>query len=192
MKKLIRMMAMSLICVFLLGVLSPSLAVAQSPYQIEQQCLAKIVQCNYVVESLGETRLGPRANVSEAVTNLSLGIVTYELSWSQTTSISDELGGSASFQATSGFITAAIRASYSHTWTSSKTESSSISITIPPATTSWVARATVQQQVTGKLIASYPDGTREVHGTFWAPVVTPKPDDPKSGLVVCSSQDPGC
>ncbi|AXE24812.1 hypothetical protein C0216_16365 [Streptomyces globosus] len=107
-------------------------------------------KCTFNSPKLGEAYLGEFRQVSNSLYNCSTSDATQSMTWDDTVGATDSLGVSVTAGGNiAGLVDLSVTASYSHSWSSSHSESSSLNMTVKPGEVGWISRAQVMQKVTG-------------------------------------------
>ena len=96
------------------------------------------------------TYIGPSHQVGSTVYNCASRTNSESIGWSETTSSSNSVGVEieASYKFSEVFE-ASISTSYSHTWTTSHSDSQTDTVNVPSKYTGWIMRGTSKQEATG-------------------------------------------
>ncbi|MFG3495914.1 hypothetical protein [Streptomyces sp. NPDC047928] len=136
----------------LLGVAASPAAAAEQPtrQELTADCASGLGKCTFNSPKLGEAYLGEFRQVSDSLFNCSSSAVTQTMSWDDTVGATDSLGVSVTAGGKiAGLIDLSVTANYSRSWSSSHSESSSLTMTVRPGEVGWISRAQVMQRVTG-------------------------------------------
>ncbi|GGY92631.1 hypothetical protein GCM10010343_17150 [Streptomyces avidinii] len=88
--------------------------------------------------------------MSNSLFNCSTSDSTQSMTWDDTVGSTDSLGVSVTAGGKiAGIVDLSVTASYSHSWSSSHSESSSLNMTVKPGEVGWISRAQVMQRVSG-------------------------------------------
>ncbi|WP_331737899.1 hypothetical protein [Streptomyces sp. NBC_01276] len=113
-------------------------------------CASGEGKCTFNSPRLEEAYLGEFRQVSNSLFNCSTSDATQAMTWDDTVGSTDSLGVSVTAGGKiAGIVDLSITASYSHSWSSSHSESSSLNMTVKPGEVGWISRAQVMQKVSG-------------------------------------------
>lgn len=125
--------------------------------------------------------------VSTPVANCDRRPVDAWINWSQTKTNSDSVGGSITGSADILEIyKVAIEVNYNHTWTTSQTSGSAVTVHIPQGNIGYVTKATAMSRVTGTWELHFANRFYGHYYWYTAPVTIEGPDttQPNSGIVL--------
>lgn len=146
--------------------------------QIMADCASGVGKCTFNDPKIGKAFLGNQRRVSDELHNCSSSDATQTLSWSDTVGSSDSAGVTISAGGKiAGIIDVSVQASYSHTWSSSHSETSSLTVTVKPGEIGWVSRAQAMQNISGTWQTHY-DSPKAGHYYWYLPdtVTGPAPN----------------
>ncbi|MFI1801880.1 hypothetical protein ACH427_31705 [Streptomyces sp. NPDC020379] len=146
--------------------------------QIMADCASGVGKCTFNDPKIGKAFLGNQRRVSDELHNCSSSDATQTLSWSDTVGSSDSAGVTISAGGKiAGIIDVSVQASYSHTWSSSHSETSSLTVTVKPGEVGWVSRAQAMQNISGTWQTHY-DSPKAGHYYWYLPdtVTGPAPN----------------
>ncbi|MFE1311896.1 hypothetical protein [Streptomyces sp. NPDC058755] len=160
--------------------------------QLIADCDSGLGKCTFNEPQLGEAYLGDFHRVSDSLYNCSTSAATQSMTWSDTVGSTDSAGVSVTVGGKiADIIDLSVTATYSHTWSSSHSESSSINMTVKPGEVGWISRAQVMQTVSGTWQTHYDDRKWGHYFWFVPDVVTgpaPNGTDGESNAVVVKSR----
>ncbi|MGW2700050.1 hypothetical protein [Streptomyces sp. NPDC001340] len=160
--------------------------------QLIADCDSGLGKCTFNEPQLGEAYLGDFHRVSDSLYNCSTSAATQSMTWSDTVGSTDSAGVSVTVGGKiADIIDLSVTATYSHTWSSSHSESSSINMTVKPGEVGWISRAQVMQTVSGTWQTHYDDRKWGHYFWFVPDVVTgpaPNGTDGQSNAVVVKSR----
>lgn len=134
--------------------------------QLIADCASGDGKCSFNEPVLGKAFLGDFRQVSHSLYNCSTSDATQSMGWSDTVGSTDSAGVSVTAGGKiAGLIDLSVTATYSHTWSSSHTENSSLNMTVKPGEVGWISRAQVMQTVSGTWQTHY-DSPKWGH-YFW-------------------------
>ncbi|QTZ90202.1 hypothetical protein [Streptomyces auratus] len=134
--------------------------------QLIADCASGEGKCSFNEPTLGKAYLGDFRQVSNSLYNCSTSDATQSMGWSDTVGSTDSAGVSVTAGGKiAGLIDLSVTATYSHTWSSSHTENSSLNMTVKPGEVGWISRAQVMQTVSGTWQTHY-DSPKWGH-YFW-------------------------
>ncbi|MFB6808732.1 hypothetical protein, partial [Streptomyces sp. NPDC056387] len=132
------------------AVLPASAADQPTRQQLMADCASGEGKCTFNSPRLEEAYLGEFRQVSNSLFNCSTSDATQAMTWDDTVGSTDSLGVSVTAGGKiAGIVDLSITASYSHSWSSSHSESSSLNMTVKPGEVGWISRAQVMQKVSG-------------------------------------------
>ncbi|MFJ6367642.1 hypothetical protein ACIQK5_05625 [Streptomyces virginiae] len=118
--------------------------------QLMADCASGEGKCTFNSPKLGEAYLGDFRQVSNSLFNCTTSDATQSMTWDDTVGSTDSLGVSVTAGGNiAGIVDLSVTASYSHSWSSSHSESSSLNMTVKPGEVGWISRAQVMQRVSG-------------------------------------------
>ncbi|NXY98359.1 hypothetical protein HYE82_29100 [Streptomyces sp. BR123] len=118
--------------------------------QLMADCSSGEGKCTFNSPKLGEAYLGEFRQVSNSLFNCTTSDATQTMTWDDTVGSTDELGVSVTAGGNiAGIVDLSITTNYSHSWSSSHSESSSLNMTVKPGEVGWISRAQVMQKVSG-------------------------------------------
>lgn len=118
--------------------------------QLMADCASGEGKCTFNSPQLEEAYLGEFRQVSNSLFNCSTSDATQAMTWDDTVGSTDSLGVSVTAGGKiAGIVDLSVTASYSHSWSSSHSESSSLNMTVKPGEVGWISRAQVMQKVSG-------------------------------------------
>jgi hypothetical protein len=118
--------------------------------QLMADCDSGVGKCTFNSPKLGEAYLGQFHQVSDSLFNCSTSNATQSMTWNDTVGSTDSLGVSVTAGGKiAGIVDLSVTASYSHSWSSTHSESSSLNMTVKPGEVGWISRAQVTQQISG-------------------------------------------
>lgn len=175
-----RLMALSTASLGLVAAMAVPAAAADEPTrdQLIADCASGEGKCTFNEPTLGKAYLGDFRQVSNSLYNCSTSDATQSMSWSDTVGSTDSAGVSVTAGGNiAGIIDLSVTATYSHTWSSSHTEDSSLNMTVKPGEVGWISRAQVMQTVTGTWQTHY-DSPKWDHYYWFVPdtVTGPAPN----------------
>ncbi|MFG2987177.1 hypothetical protein ACGFYQ_39055 [Streptomyces sp. NPDC048258] len=134
--------------------------------QLMADCGSGEGKCTFNSPKLEEAYLGELRQVSDSLYNCSSSDSTQTMTWDDTVGSTDSLGVSVTAGGKiAGIVDLSITASYSHSWSSTHSESSSLNMTVKPGEVGWISRAQVMQRVSGTWQTHY-DSPRWGH-YYW-------------------------
>lgn len=131
---------------------APSAAADEQPtrQQLLADCASGLGKCTFNSPTVGKAYRGGFHKVSENLFNCSSSNATQSVTWSDTVGSSDSLGVSVTTGGKiAGIVDLSVTASYNHSWSTSHSESSSLTMTVQPGEVGWISRAQVMRQVSG-------------------------------------------
>ncbi|MGW1376273.1 hypothetical protein ACWD6P_18655 [Streptomyces sp. NPDC002446] len=146
--------------------------------QLIADCASGEGKCSFNEPKLGKAYLGDFRQVSNSLYNCSTSDATQSMGWSDTVGSTDSAGVSVTAGGKiAGLIDLSVTATYSHTWSSSHTENSSLNMTVKPGEVGWISRAQVMQTVSGTWQTHY-DSPKWGHYFWFVPdtVTGPAPN----------------
>ncbi|MCW7988571.1 hypothetical protein YWIDRAFT_00528 [Streptomyces sp. SceaMP-e96] len=175
-----RLMALSTVSLGLVAAMAVPAAAADEPTreQLIADCASGEGKCTFNEPKLGKAYLGDFRQVSNSLYNCSTSDATQSMGWSDTVGSTDSAGVSVTAGGNiAGIIDLSVTATYSHTWSSSHTENSSLNMTVKPGEVGWISRAQVMQTVTGTWQTHY-DSPKWDHYYWFVPdtVTGPAPN----------------
>ncbi|UXY31911.1 hypothetical protein [Streptomyces sp. HUAS TT20] len=160
--------------------------------QLIADCDSGVGKCSFNEPQLGEAYLGDFHRVSDSLYNCSTSAATQSMTWSDTVGSTDSAGVSVTVGGKiADIIDVSVTATYSHTWSSSHSETSSINMTVKPGEVGWISRAQVMQTVSGTWQTHYDDRKWGHYFWFVPDVITgpaPNGTDGQSNAVVVKSR----
>ncbi|MFI8277964.1 hypothetical protein ACIGBH_24315 [Streptomyces sp. NPDC085929] len=118
--------------------------------QLMEDCGSGGGKCTFNEPKLGKAYLGKFRQVSNSLFNCSTSDSTQTMTWEDTVGSTDTLGVSVTAGGkVAGIVDLSITASYGHSWSSTHSDSSSLSMTVKPGEVGWISRAQVMQNVSG-------------------------------------------
>ncbi|MFF4546712.1 hypothetical protein [Streptomyces sp. NPDC001435] len=160
--------------------------------QLIADCDSGVGKCTFNEPQLGEAYLGDFHRVSDSLYNCSTSAATQSMTWSDTVGSTDSAGVSVTVGGKiADIIDVSVTATYSHTWSSSHSETSSINMTVKPGEVGWISRAQVMQTVSGTWQTHYDDRKWGHYFWFVPDVITgpaPNGTDGESNAVVVKSR----
>ncbi|MFG2527059.1 hypothetical protein [Streptomyces sp. NPDC048516] len=140
-----------------------------TPEQLKADCASGEGKCSFNEPTLGKAYLGDFRRVSNSLYNCSTSDATQSMGWSDTVGSTDSAGVSVTAGGNiAGIIDLSVTATYSHTWSSSHTENSSLNMTVKPGEVGWISRAQVTQTVSGTWQTHY-DSPKWGHYFWYVP-----------------------
>ncbi|MFD7666645.1 hypothetical protein [Streptomyces sp. NPDC059788] len=137
--------------------------------QLIADCASGEGKCTFNEPVLGKAYLGDFRQVSNSLYNCTTSPATQSMGWSDTVGSSDSAGVSVTAGGKlAGIIDLSVTATYSHTWSSSHTENSSLNMTVQPGEVGWISRAQVMQTVSGTWQTHY-DSPKWGHYYWFVP-----------------------
>ncbi|MET9885625.1 hypothetical protein ABZZ20_21310 [Streptomyces sp. NPDC006430] len=134
--------------------------------QLMADCGSGEGKCTFNSPKLEEAYLGELRQVSDSLYNCSSSDSTQTMTWDDTVGSTDSLGVSVTAGGKiAGIVDLSVTASYSHSWSSTHSESSSLNMTVKPGEVGWISRAQVMQRVSGTWQTHY-DSPRWGH-YYW-------------------------
>ncbi|WP_328390481.1 hypothetical protein OHS81_36385 [Streptomyces sp. NBC_00400] len=146
--------------------------------QLKADCASGEGKCSFNEPALGKAYLGDFRQVSNSLYNCSTSDATQSMGWADTVGSTDSAGVSVTAGGNiAGLIDLSVTATYSHTWSSSHTENSSLNMTVKPGEVGWISRAQVMQTVSGTWQTHY-DSPKWGHYFWFVPdtVTGPAPN----------------
>ncbi|UUU38809.1 hypothetical protein [Streptomyces sp. NBC_00162] len=160
--------------------------------QLMADCGSGEGKCTFNSPKLGEAYLGEFRQVSNSLFNCSTSDATQAMTWDDTVGSSDSLGVSVTAGGKiAGIVDLSITASYSHSWSSTHSESSSLNMTVKPGEVGWISRAQVMQKVSGTWQTHYDSPKWGHYYWFFQDTITSPAKngtDGKSNAVVVKSR----
>ncbi|MCX5610902.1 MULTISPECIES: hypothetical protein [unclassified Streptomyces] len=160
--------------------------------QLMTDCGSGEGKCTFNSPKLGEAYLGEFRQVSNSLFNCSTSDATQAMTWDDTVGSSDSLGVSVTAGGKiAGIVDLSITASYSHSWSSTHSESSSLNMTVKPGEVGWISRAQVMQKVSGTWQTHYDSPKWGHYYWFFQDTITSPAKngtDGKSNAVVVKSR----
>lgn len=189
-----RMLALSAAALGMVAAIAAPASADDQPTraQLIADCDSGAGKCTFNEPQLGEAYLGDFHRVSDSLYNCSTSAATQSMTWSDTVGSTDSAGVSVTVGGKiADIIDVSVTATYSHTWSSSHSETSSINMTVKPGEVGWISRAQVMQTVSGTWQTHYDD--RKWGHYFWfVPDVikgpAPNGTDGQSNAVVVKSR----
>ncbi|MFH8632455.1 hypothetical protein ACH4CC_21715 [Streptomyces lydicus] len=189
-----RLMALSAASFGLVAAMAVPAAAEDGPTraQLIADCASGEGKCSFNEPTLGKAYLGDFHQVSDSLYNCSTSDATQSMGWSDTVGSTDSAGVSVTAGGKiAGLIDLSVTATYSHTWSSSHTENSSLGMTVKPGEVGWISRAQVMQTVSGTWQTHY-DSPKWGHYFWFVPdtVTGPAPNgtDGRSNAVTVKSR----
>ncbi|MGW7367288.1 hypothetical protein ACWGI8_28645 [Streptomyces sp. NPDC054841] len=179
------------------GIVAATTSVAAADEQPTRQllmadCESGLGKCTFNTPKLGEAYLGQFRQVSDSLYNCSTSDATQSMTWSDTVGSTDSLGVSVTAGGKiAGIVDLSVTASYSHSWSSTHSESSSLNMTVKPGEVGWISRAQVMQQVSGTWQTHYDSPKWDHYYWFFDDTITgpaKNGTDGKSNAVVVKSR----
>ncbi|MGW7404164.1 hypothetical protein ACWGI9_10550 [Streptomyces sp. NPDC054833] len=189
-----RMLALSVAALGVVAAMAAPASADDQPTraQLIADCDSGVGKCTFNEPQLGEAYLGDFHRVSDSLYNCSTSAATQSMTWSDTVGSTDSAGVSVTVGGKiADIIDVSVTATYSHTWSSSHSETSSINMTVKPGEVGWIARAQVMQTVSGTWQTHYDDRKWGHYFWFVPDVVTgpaPNGTDGESNAVVVKSR----
>ncbi|MGW3008702.1 hypothetical protein ACWC9R_07655 [Streptomyces sp. NPDC001219] len=155
-----RLLALSTAALGLVATMTMPAAAEDQPTreQLIADCGSGEGKCSFNEPKLGKAFLGDFRQVSNSLYNCSTSDATQSMGWSDTVGSTDSAGVSVTAGGNiAGLIDLSVTATYSHTWSSSHTENSSLNMTVKPGEVGWISRAQVMQTVSGTWQTHYDD-----------------------------------
>ncbi|MGW1895124.1 RICIN domain-containing protein [Streptomyces sp. NPDC002004] len=179
------------------GATGPTLADLATAYALKQcsNNSSVIKSCDYAVTGDSTASVGNLKRVSSNVWNNTTDPADRTITWTQTTSETNSVGGSITVTSEVGVnievvtakVSTAINAHYDHAWTQTNTVSDANTISVKPGSYSWAMRGQLMKTVTGRWTFTNDLGkTWSGDGTATVPAVDGT-DDRSSDLVLCTS-----
>ncbi|MFI6106044.1 hypothetical protein [Streptomyces sp. NPDC051310] len=153
----------------------PAAAAGDGPTRQElmADCASGLGKCTFNEPRIGEAYLGEFRQVSDSLYNCSTSDTTQTMSWDDTVGSTDSLGVSVTAGGKiAGMVDLSVTASYSHSWSSTHSESSSLTMTVKPGEVGWISRAQVMQKVSGTWQTHYDDPKWGHYYWFWQDTIT--------------------
>ncbi|WP_432147061.1 hypothetical protein [Streptomyces sp. bgisy084] len=175
-----RLMALSTVSLGLVAAMAVPAAAEDQPTreQLIADCASGEGKCSFNEPTLGKAYLGDFRQVSNSLYNCSTSDATQSMGWADTVGSTDSAGVSVTAGGKiAGLIDLSVTATYSHTWSSSHTENSSLNMTVKPGEVGWISRAQVMQTVSGTWQTHY-DSPKWGHYYWFVPdtVTGPAPN----------------
>ncbi|WP_406472803.1 hypothetical protein [Streptomyces platensis] len=175
-----RLMALSTVSLGLVAAMTMPAAAEDQPTrdQLIADCSSGEGKCSFNEPTLGKAYLGDFRQVSNSLYNCSTSDATQSMGWADTVGSTDSAGVSVTVGGKiADLIDLSVTATYSHTWSSSHTENSSLNMTVKPGEVGWISRAQVMQTVTGTWQTHY-DSPKWGHYYWYVPdtVTGPAPN----------------
>ena len=175
-----RLLALSTVSLGLVATMTMPAAAEDQPTrdQLIADCASGEGKCSFNEPTLGKAYLGDFRQVSNSLYNCSTSDATQSMGWSDTVGSTDSAGVSVTAGGKfAGLIDLSVTATYSHTWSSSHTENSSLNMTVKPGEVGWISRAQVMQTVSGTWQTHY-DSPKWGHYYWFVPdtVTGPAPN----------------
>ncbi|MFI6768515.1 hypothetical protein [Streptomyces sp. NPDC050355] len=175
-----RLMALSTAALGLVAAMTVPAAADDGPAreQLIADCASGEGKCSFNEPTLGKAYLGDFRQVSNSLYNCSTSDATQSMGWADTVGSTDSAGVSVTAGGKiAGLIDLSVTATYSHTWSSSHTENSSLNMTVKPGEVGWISRAQVMQTVSGTWQTHY-DSPKWGHYFWFVPdtVTGPAPN----------------
>ncbi|MGA5565163.1 hypothetical protein ACPCUV_28905 [Streptomyces platensis] len=175
-----RLMALSTVSLGLVAAMTMPAAAEDQPTrdQLIADCASGEGKCSFNEPTLGKAYLGDFRQVSNSLYNCSTSDATQSMGWADTVGSTDSAGVSVTAGGKiAGLIDLSVTATYSHTWSSSHTENSSLNMTVKPGEVGWISRAQVMQTVSGTWQTHY-DSPKWGHYYWFVPdtVTGPAPN----------------
>ncbi|MEU3989683.1 hypothetical protein [Streptomyces platensis] len=175
-----RLMALSTVSLGLVAAMTMPAAAEDQPSrdQLIADCSSGEGKCSFNEPTLGKAYLGDFRQVSNSLYNCSTSDATQSMGWADTVGSTDSAGVSVTVGGKiADLIDLSVTATYSHTWSSSHTENSSLNMTVKPGEVGWISRAQVMQTVTGTWQTHY-DSPKWGHYYWFVPdtVTGPAPN----------------
>ncbi|MGW3149696.1 hypothetical protein ACWDG1_34555 [Streptomyces sp. NPDC001177] len=189
-----RMLALSAAALGMVAAIAAPASADDQPTraQLIADCDSGAGKCTFNEPQLGEAYLGDFHRVSDSLYNCSTSPATQSMTWSDTVGSTDSAGVSVTVGGKiADIIDVSVTATYSHTWSSSHSETSSVNMTVKPGEVGWIARAQVMQRVSGTWQTHYDDRKWGHYFWFVPDVVTgpaPNGTDGQSNAVVVKSR----
>ncbi|MFJ9413656.1 hypothetical protein ACIRPT_05745 [Streptomyces sp. NPDC101227] len=160
--------------------------------QLIADCASGEGKCSFNEPKLGTAYLGDFHQVSNSLYNCSTSDATQSMGWADTVGSTDSVGVSVTVGGKiAELIDLSVTATYSHTWSSSHTENSSMNMTVKPGEVGWISRAQVMQNVSGTWQTHY-DSPKWGHYFWYVPdtVTGPAPNgtDGQSNAVIVKTR----
>ncbi|MFE3328458.1 hypothetical protein [Streptomyces sp. NPDC059176] len=180
-------------CGIAISITSPAAAAEQPTRELlRADCASGVGKCTFNSPRLGEAYLGAFHQVSNSLYNCSSSDATQSMTWSDTVGSTDSLGVSVTVGGKiADIVNLSVTTSYSHTWSSSHAESSSLNMTVKPGEVGWISRAQVMQKVSGTWQTHYDSPKWGHYYWFFGDTITgpaPNGTDGKSNAVVVKSR----
>ncbi|MFB7175374.1 hypothetical protein ACFCYM_31810 [Streptomyces sp. NPDC056254] len=131
---------------------APTASAADEPTRplLMADCVSGVGKCTFNEPQFGPAYLGEFRQVSNSLFNCSSSDSTQTMTWDDTVGSTDSAGVSVTAGGNiAGIVDLSVTASYSHSWSSTHSESSSLSMTVKPGEVGWISRAQVMQKVSG-------------------------------------------
>lgn len=189
-----RMLALSAAALGMVAAIASPASADDQPTraQLIADCDSGAGKCTFNEPQLGDAYLGDFHRVSDSLYNCSTSPATQSMTWSDTVGSTDSAGVSVTVGGKiADIIDVSVTATYSHTWSSSHSESSSVNMTVKPGEVGWLSRAQVMQTVSGTWQTHYDDRKWGHYFWFVPDVITgpaPNGTDGQSNAVVVKSR----
>ncbi|MFI2352240.1 hypothetical protein ACH492_35685 [Streptomyces sp. NPDC019443] len=173
---------------------APSAVADEQPTrrQLTADCASGEGKCTFNSPQLGQAYLGQFRQVSDSLFNCSTSDATQSMTWNDTVGSTDSVGVSVTAGGKiAGIVDLSVTASYSHSWSSTHSESSSLGMTVKPGEVGWISRAQVMQTVSGTWQTHYDSPKWGHYYWFWQDTITgpaTNGTDGKSNAVVVKSR----
>ncbi|RST14391.1 hypothetical protein E2C00_13245 [Streptomyces sp. WAC05374] len=176
----------------LAGALPASAGEQPTKPELLADCASGAGKCTFNEPKLGEAYLGAFHQVSDSLYNCSSSDATQSMTWDDTVGSTDSLGVSVTAGGKiAGIVDLSVTATYSHSWSSTHSESSSLNMTVKPGEVGWISRAQVMQKVSGTWQTHY-DSPKWGHYYWFVPDTITGPakngTDGKSNAVVVKTR----
>ncbi|MEU0663964.1 hypothetical protein [Streptomyces lavendulocolor] len=174
------------------GALPASAADQPTKQELMADCASGLGKCTFNEPKLGEAYLGGFRQVSDSLYNCSSSDATQSMTWDDTVGSTDSLGASVTAGGKiAGIVDLSVTATYSHSWSSTHSESSTLNMTVKPGEVGWISRAQVMQKVSGTWQTHY-DSPRWGHYYWFVPDTITGPakngTDGKSNAVIVKTR----
>ncbi|MFJ9863833.1 hypothetical protein [Streptomyces sp. NPDC101165] len=189
-----RMLALSAAALGMVAAIASPASADDQPTraQLIADCDSGQGKCTFNDPQLGDAYLGDFHRVSDSLYNCSTSPATQSMTWSDTVGSTDSAGVSVTVGGKiADIIDVSVTATYSHTWSSSHSETSSVNMTVKPGEVGWLSRAQVMQTVSGTWQTHYDDRKWGHYFWFVPDVITgpaPNGTDGQSNAVVVKSR----
>ncbi|MCF3130216.1 MULTISPECIES: hypothetical protein [Streptomyces] len=189
-----RMLALSAAALGMVAAIAAPASADDQPTraQLIADCDSGAGKCTFNEPQLGKAYLGDFHRVSDSLYNCSTSPATQSMTWSDTVGSTDSAGVSVTVGGKiADIIDVSVTATYSHTWSSSHSETSSINMTVKPGEVGWISRAQVMQTVSGTWQTHYDDRKWGHYFWFVPDVITgpaPNGTDGQGNAVVVKSR----